>query len=432
MSIPAPIRHLGRGFRRAILPLVGYWDLRKLLEQTHARQRYTDDLVLQVTERLGETMSNLVLQATERVIAQTDDLVLQATERIIRQTDDLMLQATERLAKHWDAHQGLLLSRLRDTELRLDRYLTFHVGELSREIAFHVGELSSEIAAVVERYDPARKMNSGRRLEESGDPLSGIRDTGERLFWTQLKLDAVFVCDNFDLVVPAEELGLIAYFLRHGVGQTERGVRTLLLNRLHPGDTAVSIGTNVGIHAISMAQRVGSSGALVCVEPVPHLVCALERSLSINRVAAQTRIVRAAAADRDGETTFFQATHSPLSSFFPVEVPAEVVRVKTVMLDSLFQSGSRVDLIQIDAEGAEPLIYEGMKRIISENHELDLILEWSASHFERSGHLPYEFMQRLRADGFQPFMIGDDGTPLPYSGFDSIDGANLLFTHSVS
>jgi hypothetical protein len=142
--------------------------------------------------------------------------------------------------------------------------------------------------------------------------------------------------------------------------------------------------------------------------------------------------VRAAAADRDGETTFFQATHSPLSSFFPVEVPAEVVRVKTVMLDSLFQSGSRVDLIQIDAEGAEPLIYEGMKRIISENHELDLILEWSASHFERSGHLPYEFMQRLRADGFQPFMIGDDGTPLPYSGFDSIDGANLLFTHSVS
>jgi FkbM family methyltransferase len=420
MSIPAPIRHLGRSFRRAILPLVGFWDLRKLLEQTHAHQRCTDDLVLQATERLVDTTSNLVLQATERVIVHTDDLVLQATERLVRQTDDLMLQATERLVKHWDAHQGQLLSRLRDTELRLDQYLTFHVGELSREIA-----------ADAERYDPARQKSFGR-LEGSDDQLLGIRDTGERLFWTQLKLDAVFVCEQFDLVVPAEELGLIAYFLRHGIGQTERGVRTLLLNRLHPGDTAVSIGTNVGIHAIPMAQRVGSSGLLVCVEPVPHLVCALERSLSINRVAAQTRIVRAAAADRDGETTFFHATHSPLSSLFPVEVSAEVMRVKTVMLDSLFASGSRVDLIQIDAEGAEPGIYEGMKRLISENHELDLILEWSASHFERSGHLPYEFMQRLRADGFQPFLIGDDGTPLPYSGFDSIDGANLLFTHPVS
>ena len=341
MSLPAPIRHLGRSFRRAILPLVGYWDLRKLLEQTHAHQRHTDDLVRRATEHLVGTMADLVLQATERVIRQTDDLMLQATERIVRQTDDLMLQATERvikqtddlmlqaterivrqtddlvlqaterLAKQRDAGQEQLLFRLRDTEGRLDGYLTFHVGELSREIA-----------AVAERYDPARQESFGR-LEMSGDRHSAIRDTGEQLFWTQSKLDAVFVCGQFDLVVPAEELGLIAYFLRHGVGQTEKGVRTLLLNRLHPGDTAVSIGANVGIHAIPMAQRVGSSGLLVCVEPVPHLVCALERSLSMNRVAAQARIVRAAAADKDGETIFFQATHSPLSSFFSLEVPAK-------------------------------------------------------------------------------------------------------------
>jgi hypothetical protein len=148
-------------------------------------------------------------------------------------------------------------------------------------------------------------------------------------------------------------------------------------------------------------------------------------------LSQQTKVLCAAAADSDGEVDFYQATHSPLSSLFPIASPEKTLRIPTVSLDAVFDPEATVNLIQIDAEGAEPLIYNGMRRIIEQSRDLELVLEWSASHFARSGRGAAAFAEQLRRDGFHPHAIAEDGDIRPCSDLENLEGANLLFSRSI-
>ena len=56
-----------------------------------------------------------------------------------------------------------------------------------------------------------------------------------------------------------------------------------LLNRmLKPGQVAIDIGANIGMHSVIMANRVGPTGRVVCFEPDPHPYRAAARNLALN------------------------------------------------------------------------------------------------------------------------------------------------------
>jgi hypothetical protein len=139
-------------------------------------------------------------------------------------------------------------------------------------------------------------------------------------------------------------------------------------------------------------------------------------------------------SDAGGVREFHEAPHSPLSSFFGVLASdgTRPIMVATVSLDAAFAPGSRVDFIKIDAEGAEPLVYRGMARVVADNPELDIVMEWSRSHFERAGFAPEEFFDQLGHDGFRGALIDErgSGAPQPASREQAptLEGANLYFT----
>src|SRR5262249_13245365 len=125
---------------------------------------------------------------------------------------------------------------------RLDGYLVYHVDSLSRQIA----ELSK----------------------------TSNRHAG---------LDALLMTGGeFDLLIPTAETGLLSYVTRRGVEAIDPGVRAVLQARLHPGSTAVDIGANVGVHALTMAKTVGPTGRVVCFEPLPDVASTLARTLRLN------------------------------------------------------------------------------------------------------------------------------------------------------
>lgn len=56
-----------------------------------------------------------------------------------------------------------------------------------------------------------------------------------------------------------------------------------LLNRmLKPGHVAFDIGSNIGMHSIIMANRVGPNGKVVVFEPDPHPYARMRRNLALN------------------------------------------------------------------------------------------------------------------------------------------------------
>jgi hypothetical protein len=128
---------------------------------------------------------------------------------------------------------GTLPDQLGETFSRLQRFETVVAEEIDRldgYLVYHANNLSRQI-----------------------DELNSIS-------YLHANLDALLVTGEFDLLIPTAEAGLLSYVTRYGIEAIEPGVRAVLRARLRPGATAVDVGANIGVHALTMAKIVGPSG----------------------------------------------------------------------------------------------------------------------------------------------------------------------------
>ena len=87
---------------------------------------------------------------------------------------------------------------------------------------------------------------------------------------------------------------------------------------------------------------------------------------------------------------------------------ADTVTVPTVSpLDQALKSESHIDVVKIDAEGAEPKIVRGMRETILKNPSIRIVLEFAPSHLSRAGVKPGEFLSELQALGFEITRVDD-------------------------
>jgi FkbM family methyltransferase len=281
---------------------------------------------------------------------------------------------------------------------RLDGYVVYHADETRRLL----DDLADQVARA------SRIIPAGRDL------------------------DVILAGDVFDVVVPTREEGLVTYLVRHSLSEIEPGVRAVLRSRLRAGDVAVDVGANIGLHSLTMAEAVGPTGRLVCFEPLDHLAAALGRTLRLNGLGDRADVRASAVSDTSGRTRIFAAAHSPMTSLFPLPdgAGAEETDVDVTTLDDAFEPGARVDVVKIDVEGAEPRVWRGMKRIRADNERLTIVLEWSASHFARTGERASEFLREIEADGFSISVIEDERpghtTPLSAEQATTLEAGNVV------
>jgi FkbM family methyltransferase len=332
--------------------------------------------------------------ALDRAVLALDQRMLDhyALTELARAEGSLRADKLESAVKQLSGPEGGLGELLISEGMLFDSYLAHHVAELRRDLGVHRGTASPSAPG----------------------------------------LDLLLLAGDFDLVVPSVERGLVAYLLRHGADGIEPGVAAAIERELRPGGFAVDAGANIGLLALVMARAVGPEGRLICFEPVPHLVAGLRRTLAINGFAARSEVRAIALADSEGTGTFNIADHGPMSSLLPLpdEATAETIEIVRSTLDAQIPAGSRVDLVKLDVEGAEPMVWRGAERVRRESPEIVFVLEWSASHFGRSGIDAADFMAEIRRDGFTPFRIATDDPAGAVAALTddlaALEGANLL------
>ena len=145
-----------------------------------------------------------------------------------------------------------------------------------------------------------------------------------------------------------------------------------LLERLTPpGGTVLDVGANVGLIAVPLARRLApTNGRVIAVEPIPENADRIERSaalngleLTVHRVALGDRHqhVRMRREDGWGATTG-NAVLEQVASVIPTGVDHDV---EMLTLDELAPELGPVDVIKIDAEGADILILQGAKNYLT-------------------------------------------------------------------
>jgi FkbM family methyltransferase len=139
-------------------------------------------------------------------------------------------------------------------------------------------------------------------------------------------------------------------------------------NQLQPGMTVIDVGANVGVYTFSAAQKVGSTGKVVAIEPFSGCVRCLRETQRLNRFDWVT-ICAGAASDHHGTSYLSLQAASELNEVVAeAGAEGEFEQITCFPLDSLIKTAAinRVDWLKIDAEGHEMQVLAGSERILTE------------------------------------------------------------------
>jgi FkbM family methyltransferase len=175
-----------------------------------------------------------------------------------------------------------------------------------------------------------------------------------------------------------------------------------LLGSLKEGMVFVDIGANIGYYTILASELVGRSGKVFAFEPDDRNFSLLEQNINENK-CGNVVAIRKAVSDTTGRLRLYPSKsnfgdHRTYAAWGEASPPSRLI--EATALDDFFSSGARIDFVKVDIQGAEYVAFAGMKRVLQENHDIILLLEFTPVLLSEAGASPLQFLQELRHSGF--------------------------------
>jgi FkbM family methyltransferase len=162
-------------------------------------------------------------------------------------------------------------------------------------------------------------------------------------------------------ISPAENLSYL-------LGTNEPHLQKAIRQYVSAGDTVYDIGANIGYVSLSLAKRVGPSGAVIAFEPIPQNIKAFRKNIALNPIE-NVRLLEYAASDRAGDAVIRLVENSATASlvWHRNNPAATEFSIHTVAIDELVERGelAHPNFVKIDVEGAEGFVLQGMQRTIA-------------------------------------------------------------------
>ena len=180
------------------------------------------------------------------------------------------------------------------------------------------------------------------------------------------------------------------------------------LEHLSAGCVAVDAGANIGIYSQFLSRCVGPTGAVHSFEPSP------ENFRHLSAAVAGLPNIRAnelAVSDKTGRSLLYVSDKLNVDHHaYPTEGEArKTIPIKSTTLDDYFAAGSRVDLIKMDVQGFELHALRGAKRVLQENRDIKLLLEFWPFGLKQAGGSADELLSFLEDHSFSLFLPGANG-----------------------
>lgn len=166
------------------------------------------------------------------------------------------------------------------------------------------------------------------------------------------------------------------------VGDLDPKVSWVLDRTLHPGDTALDIGANLGLVSLRMCKLVGMSGTVHAFEPQPRMVRYLERTIELNpdlrlklhpiALGAEAGTFQMTVPDHNAGGGSLEPT-SPRPGDQMIEVEVCVLSDYAARIGLL-----AADVIKMDVEGFEARVLEGGEAFLQRTRPHTIILEENA------------------------------------------------------
>jgi FkbM family methyltransferase len=149
-----------------------------------------------------------------------------------------------------------------------------------------------------------------------------------------------------------------------------------------PGMTVMDIGANLGYYTLLLGDAVGPSGHVIAIEPIPQTIELLKKTIELNGMRERVRLVTAAAAGAGTSAVAMYVPEYEPKNAAIIAAPFEgTLQLPAISIDELTRDLPRLDLVKIDAEGAERVIIDGMRETIKRLRP-NLLLEFNAHRYK--------------------------------------------------
>lgn len=163
---------------------------------------------------------------------------------------------------------------------------------------------------------------------------------------------------------------------------------------LKQGMTVVDIGAHVGLYTVLVAEKTGPKGKIIAIEPEQKNYTRILENIRINNFD-NVIVEKTALSDHNGLEKFYVSLSSARHSLLTQGEKNAFEEIPVKTLDSLLEelSVKKVDIIKIDAEGAEMPILRGMEKTLKNNPDSKIIV--ASYHYPSEVKEVQDFLHKI-------------------------------------
>lgn len=213
------------------------------------------------------------------------------------------------------------------------------------------------------------------------------------------------VVDGLRYLLPAHDQ-VIRPWVEH-YGSWETAERALLDTLIRPGMTVVDVGAHVGLHTVPASQRVGATGRVIALEPDPRTSALLRTNIRRN-AGRNVTVHQVAAGATAGRRHLVRSPTNTGDNWLAVASTSDPsIPVEVTTLDALLEGLDALDVVKVDAQGADHEVVLGMRRLLARFHPM-IVVEFGPSEIRRRGQDPGDVLTRYRDLGLRVQVLGQD------------------------
>jgi len=238
---------------------------------------------------------------------------------------------------------------------------------------------------------------------------------------------------NKPILVNIHDRGIGEYLFLKGEYAPARV--TEIKKAVKKGDTVIDIGANIGYFTILLADLVGPKGRVYAFEPDPRNFSLLQKTIKKNNL---TNVIakQKAVSNKTGKSLFYQTNSWSSNTLTNINTNyISTVEVPIIALDDFLSRENHIKFVKIDTDGSEPLIIQGMVKLIQRSPGLKILTEYQPGNLKRYLNNPLDFIKIAKQCGLNFSAIFDsDNGQLPDLDITPLDqlpdnkNLDLLFT----
>jgi len=169
-----------------------------------------------------------------------------------------------------------------------------------------------------------------------------------------------------------------------------------------PGMVVIEGGSHNGVTALALAEAVGEAGQVHAFEPVPEYYSELRANLS-RHGARNVSPYELALSDQTGRIPFYKRDDG--SGITPAGGGEKIwVEATTVTEFAIVEELDRVDLLHLDCEGSELLVFRGGRSVL-EKHRPQVFCEVHRGYLDELGQSVEDVLGYLHGLGYETRLV---------------------------